>query len=350
MNDHVTEPATPPNRVQRRWIVMPFAIFLLLIVAYLAVWFKARDEALQGFARWVSAEKARGNEVTYDEARVIGLPFRFALEVENLRRTDASGRYWKAAGLRVNALPYNLKHVIVEALGEQTFKFGDGRVWTLTADSAAMSVHWNKQGLLRLSAIAKNVAWKSEDGDAGSLKAFALQIAPTDKTATAFRFQSEGVDGKLPPIKSALSAFGPEFKSIAAKGAISQTAVFRTGFNPSALDLWSAQRGAVKVEEAKVLWGGAELTGAGDLNLDRMRRPAGQILFRTGDARALAETLRRNGWPDEGGAPKALDGPAEIPLVIEDGEVRLWDVPVHEWKPLYAPDLPDASGAPVGAG
>ncbi len=51
-----TPPDAPTTRVQRRWIVMPFAIFVLLIVAYLAVWFKARDEALQKFAGWVRAE------------------------------------------------------------------------------------------------------------------------------------------------------------------------------------------------------------------------------------------------------------------------------------------------------
>ena len=47
---------------------------------------------------------------------------------------------------------------------------------------------------------------------------------------------------------------------------------------------------------------------------------------------------------------KAVSGAAEIPLVIEDGEVHFWNVPIQELKPLYAPDVPDASGAPVGAG
>lgn len=341
---------SPASRVQRRWIVMPFALFILLVVAYLAVWFKARDEALQKFAGWVSAEKARGNEVTFDKARVVGLPFRFALEIENLQRTEGSGKYWKAAGLRINALPYNMKHVIAEAIGPQTFKFADGRVWTLTAESAAMSVHWNKQGLLRLSAIAKNAQWTSADGDAGSLKAYALQVTPTDKSATAFRFQTEGVDGKLPPLKSNLSAFGPDFKSVSAKGTIAQTAIFKTGFNASTIDLWSAQRGNVKVDDMKVLLGDATLSGSGALNLDRMRRPAGKITLGTGDAKALAERLRQKGWPNQGGALKVVSGAAEIPLVIEDGEVRFWDVPIHEFKPLYAPDLPDASGAPVRAG
>lgn len=345
-----TPPDAPATRVQRRWIVMPFAIFGLLIVAYLAVWFKARDEALQKFAGWVSAEKVRGADVTYDKARVIGLPFRFALEIENLQRTESSGKYWKAAGLRINALPYNLKHVIVEALGVQTFRFADGRVWTLTAESAAMSVHWNKQGLMRLSAIAKNAQWKSDDGEAGSLKDYALQVTPTDKSATALRFQTEGLDGTLPPLKSNLSAFGPYFKSISAKGTISQAAIFKTGFNASNIDLWSAQRGSVKIDDVKVLLGDATLSGSGALNLDRMRRPAGKITLGTGDAKALAERFRQKGWPDQGGASKAVSGAAEIPLVIEDGEVRFWDVPVHEIKPLYAPDVPDASGAPVGAG
>ena len=329
---------------------MPFALFALLVVTYLAVWFKARDEALQKFTGWVSAEKARGNDVTYDQARVIGLPFRFALEIENLQRADRSGKSWKAAGLRINALPYNMQHVIVEALGPQTFKFADGRAWTLTAESAAMSVHWNKQGLVRLSAIAKNAEWKSQDGDSGSLKAYALQITPTDKSATTLRFQTEGVDGTLPPLKTALSAFGQQFKSISAKGSINQAAVFKTGFNPSAIDLWSAQRGNVKVDDMKVLLGDATLSGSGTLNLDRMRRPAGKITLGTGDAKALAERLRQKGWPNQGGALTVVSGAAEIPLVVQDGEARFWDVPVHELKPLYAPDVPDASGAPVGAG
>ena len=350
MSEPVSTSPWAPSRVQRRWIVLPFVVLALLVVAYLAVWFKARDAALQKFAAWVTAEKARGNDVRYDKARVIGLPFRFALEIENLQRTEGNGKSWKAAGLRINALPYDMSHLIAEALGPQTFTFSDGRTWTLTAESAAMSVHWNKHGLLRLSAIAKTVAWKAQDGDSGSLKAYALQITPTDKSATALRFQSEGVEGKLPRLKTAISAFGPEFQSISAKGTINQTAIFKTGFNASAIDLWSAQRGTITVEQTKVLWGAAKLTGSGVLNLDRMRRIAGQIAMRTDDAQALAGALRQKGWPNEGGAPKAITGPTEIPLIVQDGEVRFWDVPVRELKPLYTPDLPDASGAPVAGG
>jgi len=225
MSEQITEtpaPALAVTRPQRRWLVLPFVVFGLLIVAYLSMWFKARDVALHKLDVWVAAEKAHGDDVHYDKARVIGLPFRFALEIENLQRVEANGKSWKADGLRINALPYDLKHVIVEALGAQTFKFADGRVWTLKADSAAMSVHWNKKGLMRLSAIAKNVSWKSEDGDSGVLKAYALQITPTDKTQTKLRFHTEGVDGRLPKLKTALDAFGPEFKSISAKGTINQ--------------------------------------------------------------------------------------------------------------------------------
>lgn len=352
MSDQISETTQTPaeNRVQRRWLIMPFVVFALLGVAYLATWFKARDEALNKLAAWVSAEKARGNDVRYDQARVIGLPFRFALEIENLQRTESNGKSWKAAGLRINALPYEMQHVIAEAIGPQTFTFSDGRVWTLKAESAAVSVHWNKHGLLRLSAIAKNVAWTSQDGDAGSLKAYALQITPTDKSATTLRFQSEAVEGRLPPSKTPLDALGPDFKSISAKGRIDQAAVFVTGFNPAAIELWSSQKGSVKIEEAKILWGAATLKGAGALKLDRMRRIAGAIDLRTDDGKALADALRQKGWPSEGGAPKASSGPASLPLTAEDGEVRFWGVPVHELKPLYSPDVPDASAAPVAGG
>ncbi|MET0546756.1 MAG: DUF2125 domain-containing protein [Caulobacterales bacterium] len=349
-----------PYRAQRRWIILPFAVFGLLIVAYSAIWFKSKDQALKSLAQWVQSEKAQGKEAGYKNARVTGYPLRFALEIEGLNRADpARGSAWTASRLRINALPYDLRHVIVESLGPQTFQFSDGRGWVLNMKSGLASLHVDKHGLKRLSVQVQEANWTSSDGLAGKLKAFALQAAPEETDAAHIRFETEAVEGHVPEIKSELAAFGQDFKSIKAKGIVTQAQVFASGFSPGALDLWAAQGGAAQFESFNVSWGPAELKGAGQASFDRLRRPAGKVDFKVEDSAKLARALVDKGWLQGSAASNFINAARiadiagiglKVNLEAEDGTLSFWGVPLRELQPAYSPAVPDASASPVAGG
>ncbi len=352
---------TPPYRAKRRWLFLPFAIFGLLALAYTALWFKGSSEAIKALDRWVAGEKAAGFDAGYDKAQTVGYPLRFAVEIEGLRRGNpARGTSWKASRLRINALPYDLSHIIVESLGPQTAIFSDKRIWTLNTKTAVASLHWNKQGgLVRAAADVKDFTWTANDGAAGNMKAFALQAAPKANDASIIQFESEAVDGHVPFVPEELAGFGQDFASLKVKGGITQAQAFDAGLSRAAMDLWSAGNGAMQFDDASAKWGAVELNGKGQLVLDRLRRPSGEINFFAKDVDRVAQSLIDSGWI-KGPASQlflkaarqqqAADGGLNMPLQALDGELLFFGVRVMTLKPLYSPTVPDASGAPVAGG
>jgi hypothetical protein len=125
------------------------------------------------------------------------------------------------------------------------------------------------------------------------------------------------------------------------------------------MDVWSAGGGAVKFEDASAKWGAVQLNGKGEMKLDRLRRPTGEINFFAKDVDAVAQSLVDNGWI-KGPAAKlflqaarqtqAATGGLEMPLQAQDGELLFFSVPVMPLKPFYAPTVPDASGGATAGG
>ena len=112
---------TPPRKLSRLGLYVPFVLLLVLIAAWTGAWIWARGEARTRMDAGVEGLRAAGYEVTWKDRGIGGYPFRLNVTLHDARVRDRSGWALETPHLEAQAYMHAPTHWILAAPDGLTF-------------------------------------------------------------------------------------------------------------------------------------------------------------------------------------------------------------------------------------
>jgi len=319
----------------RTALLMPFAVLIIVAVLHAVYWTLAASQIEQRALAWIESQEAAGYQVGYDSLHVNGYPFRFSLRAEAPRLTapDADGG-WTASveRLAASAQFYDLNHWIVAPAGVGEI-VSAGETYQLTADAARLSLRARNGATARIGASIENLTITAQDGQAPAVRAvksLALASFLNQEDQLALRLQIDGLalgEGELEP--ALVQAFGSEASLLRMDALVTQWVALARLADPAE---WRQAGGALVVNQAQLIWGPAELSGAGEIGLDADLLPEGRLSVVVTDPETLIGGLEAAGLVhDEQGEALRLaalmaprrEGGIALPFRLREGGIFL---------------------------
>ncbi|SDU39741.1 DUF2125 domain-containing protein [Stappia sp. ES.058] len=338
-----SSPSSPPRSRRRYWILI--SLVVLVIALWSTYWAVARGMAVDILRNTYEVAETEGGALVCGKQRLGGYPFRFELECQPFEARDASGHAGSFSGLRVVALAYNPRQVIVEADGPATARFaGPSPFDRLSADwvSARGSARLSDAGVRNADLFIDQPKIAGVSGDA------AISLSALRATVHARRNPSIAQDADF-----ALRIAGLAIPALDGAAEISADVTFAGGAAALAgRGDWISllrQDEAVRVSELRASASGVSLRATGTLALDAKGRLAGTLPLTVSGAENLPALLapffpQGSSVPKSlagavigFGAPTTLDGvPAvTVPLRFEAGVARVGLIPIAALPPMY---------------
>ena len=108
---------TPPRKLSRLGLYIPFAIAIVFVIALSAGWVWARGQAETRMDAGVAALKKAGYELSWKERSIRGYPFRLDITLSDPRIRDRSG--WALEAPRLEAEAF--LHAITDATPKRRY-------------------------------------------------------------------------------------------------------------------------------------------------------------------------------------------------------------------------------------
>lgn len=297
-------PDLPPPRKRRRLgLYLPFALALLLVIGWTAVWIYARGEARARMDQAVADLERAGYQLTWKERGIGGYPFRLNVTLTEARVREPSGWGLEAPKLEAQAYMHNLGHWMIATPDGATFVRPVGgpvemqgkviRASLRELSKVPPSFSFEGVGLtFQPGAGAQPFGLQSADR-----VEFHLRAGPDDEGGVFFR-----VDNGRARLAGLLGRIAGERPvSISWNSTLSKMSAFRGQDWPSAVRNWTAQGGRMTVRQAGVTAGEAVLgVSSGTLGVSSDGRLSG----------LLDVTLRQ--------APRALDAMGETGVIPQE--------------------------------
>jgi hypothetical protein len=319
----------------RTVLFIPFLVLIIGVVLHAVYWTLAAAQIEQRALTWIETQEAAGYQVGYESLRVTGYPFRFSLRAEapSLTAPEAEGG-WSARveRLAASAQFYDLNHWIVapDGLGEVV---GDGVRYELSATTARLSLRARDGATSRIGASIENLTVTGPDGQAPAvraIKSLALAGFLDEDDQLALRLQIDGLalgQGELDPALA--DAFGAEASLLRMDALVTQWAALARLSDP---EEWRQAGGALVVNQAQLIWGPAELSGAGEIGLDADLLPVGRLSVVVTDPETLIGGLEAAGlvYDEQGEALRLAalmaprrEGGIALPFRLREGGIFL---------------------------
>ncbi|MFN8829428.1 MAG: DUF2125 domain-containing protein [Labrys sp. (in: a-proteobacteria)] len=353
----IDAPDPAVTRRNKRRIMAPFFIFLLIAAAWSAFWFYAAGEIETRLDAALERSAAEGRAITCTDRSVSGFPFRFELRCttptlsvnrDDERFTLVGGRLTGVAQI------YQPQHVIFQLEGPVTLASPDmPRTLQVRFTSAEASAVLSFGGPDRVSLVLRDV--EADVGDDASRvlllgkSSFEAHLraspAPDAKPGT-YDLASRLDCSALPAVDAEL---GPAPMKLEVQGTITGMSDWSSRPFPDRLRAWQASGGTLRIVLAQIDRAETSAKATGDVALDAEGRPAGKLFVALSGAEVLADKLKERGLikPNVAqlftvglsmlGKPSNIDGkPAvEVPLTLRDGRASLGAFPVGNLDPLY---------------
>ncbi|MFW6413168.1 MAG: DUF2125 domain-containing protein [Oceanicaulis sp.] len=323
----------------RAKLYAPFAALALVLVVHAVYWIVVAGNIEDRARAWVAAQERAGYEIGHAGLRVGGYPFRFTLRAAEPRivAPDAEGG-WSVdlERLAVSAQFYNLSHWIATLGGPARLSTeigGEPAIYILNAAAARVSLAGDDGATTRIGAEFDDLVIGAEAGPAPALSAAGSlvltgRLDPADRFD--FRLQSEEVLFAAATVSDDVErAFGRTADLFRMDGALTEWSALAAAGDPY---VWTGEGGALIVNAAQLVWGPADLNGAGEITLDPQMRPAGRLSLIVTDPDTLIGALVEGGLVyDEQGealrlfalmAPRRDTGIA-LPFRLQDGGLFL---------------------------
>jgi hypothetical protein len=303
---------TDAPRANRLRLYIPLAIAAVLLLGWTLIWFQGAKLMRAEIDEWVAAERAAGRTVEHGPIAIRGYPGSLRAVVDAPRWAEPGQWSWAAEQLLIVAVPQNPDRLILAPRGEQTVSaFGD--TYALRAADLRIS--------LQEDSLAAETNGLSAEGDGVSLRLGAGRanlITNEDGSSTlglslkdaAFEDGEEAVFAPL--FDAALSADSAGVLTIGA---------FQAALSP-----------ASDVKPAL-------LAGEGRLSVAASGYPEGTVNMRLRNPGPLMAVMSEQGAiaPRQAENAEALlsamgdeDSEIALPLVLENGKLRIGPIPVAE--------------------
>jgi hypothetical protein len=333
----MADATAPTARHSRFWLYTPFVLLGLVAVAWSLAWVAIRDRIGEGLDQWLAAERQAGRQWTCRDRTVGGYPFRIQVTCAalSLERGDVKASFGRVTSV---AQVYQPRHVITEIDGP--LRLTDGQIvaegtWRLLETS----VRGAGEGFQRASLIAEAPRLRVTGAgptelDVSSERVEAhLRPSPAGRQEGAYDAAVTALGAKVPALDALMGGAEP------ANLQIDVTATQAQGFQGrpmvDELERWREAEGRLKVMLLSLAKGPRRLEAKGELHLDEMHRPAGELAVAAAGLEGLIGTLAggRAGGTLLGGllgqgprapqAPQAADLAPLPPLRLDNGRIAV---------------------------
>jgi hypothetical protein len=346
----------PTATARRRWyVLLPFALVVLIGVAWSVAWYFAARRADATITAWIEQEARLGRIYSCGSRGSGGYPFRIEVRCADPAVELAAvepPRVLRAKELMGVAQVYQPNLIIAEITGPLSIgEAGQpplGRADWRLAQASLRGVAGTSQ---RLSIVLEEVRFERVDG------------TTTEPWATANRFEvhlrrDPGSASDQPVLDLAAQVAGatvPSVAALAGRPFDAEIVALLRGLTdlrpkpvPARLKEWQAAGGRLQVTKFRLEQGEAVAVAAGDIGLSAAGRPDGAFDITMAGFDRLAQDLM--GRPQGGtlqfglmaglawlGRPAEIDGrrAVAVPLRVNDGAVYLGRIPLGKLEPLF---------------
>lgn len=344
--------ATPsgPSRGKTKYLYL-LAVVVLVAAGWSGAWAYGRSVVSDQIDLQLRQMAGGGLDISCEDLSIAGYPFRYEIRCRNLRSLDRSGIESAMGTLEAVALVYNPWHVIFEANAPALVSApAAGTTGKLDWETARASVKYSTASLGNVDVVIQKpeLAYETfaDNGVAVSDKAeFHLRQAPGQPQAVEGFLSIDGLMlGSDPDVLPALDGrlhVRIDGGSALLSGAGLARLVYASGgevpIRVVLADVASEESrlgasGDLILSSDGTLSGTLDLTLSGkDAALDRIK----QLVPADNSGFALVEGLFRSLQPtatDHNGDPAV-----QLPMVIDQGFMRIGFVPLGQIPPLFAP-------------
>lgn len=365
--ERMVDPVKPARRGWRWQIFAPTTALLALVAVYTVYWFSVAGETRKAVEEF-AAQPGQGLVVGWEEFAVNGYPYRIEADFENptLSAPAAPEAWaWHGEAAEFALLPYNLRHLIVNLRGEQRLGYRDTRTTPPSPNEVRVtaSTAWGSYIDIpdapfgRLAIDIQDLDAQHRRGLAGEtegLKAARLQLhaKPAERENAApipgsYDVAVQADDVTLANGKS-IAALGGHAEQVMAQARLRDVRATRHASAVEWLQNWRETGGTLAISDLVVKWGPLDLFASGELTLDALHRPEGQLDAKVTGFEALLKAMVRDRLVTEKDARIALAGltlvsqfqgngtdRVSVPVIMRNGRLYLGPLVVAALEPLY---------------
>lgn len=328
------------------WLIVPWAIFILIALGWVAYWNIAAATAERNIRDFVERENNGGAQVSVGRIVRHGFPAMLRLEIQSIDYASTRGGWNIAtdrADLHVQLM--NPQHVILQAEAPIAFRRRDGAVTNVSADALIASVR-TEGGRLAVAGIEADALVLDDPAQDGALTArkVVANLRPDPRTAGEYQLAFDAQDLTLPrPVRS-FESFGLEVPTLRAAIVVQHGAALLQTAPGDPLGPWREAGGRFLFEALVLSWGPLETTATGDGGLDAQRRLEGRMVAPIEDPAPVLTAL--------GNAPNVNDDARRALALLaasytvsgndvtldfnaHNGVLRIEGLPVRPLQPVY---------------
>jgi hypothetical protein len=329
---------------ERRAMRILLVVILLTTAGWGGYWYVAAGIVERSAEAWLERQGEAGPGTGHAGVAVGGFPRSFDLEVTEPRYSDpVAGIGWEAPWVRLMSAAYSPNHITAELPASQKLLVRDDVIELNSADlRAGLSLRLDTALALATTSLAgEALVFRSDHGWQVGLDKLRFETRQQDGQADRHEVSLE-LEG-LAPDGSWLdvSQLAPPPPDSIERLALDATLAFDKPLDR--LTLENPQRPRlthVTINDARVLWGDMLIWADGDLAVDPMGVPEGQILFRARNWQEMLDVVVAAGfvhpevaqtWArvlDMLEAESETPGVLDVPLRFEDGRMRLGPLPL----------------------
>jgi hypothetical protein len=338
---------TPPRKLSKLGLYIPFGLLLVLIVGWSAVWVWARGEAVSRIDAGAGALRKAGYELSWRERKVGGYPFRLNVSLADARLRDRSGWALEAPDVEAQAYMHAPTTWIVAAPDGLTFVRPQGGPVLVQGKLIRMSLSHPQNTPPNLSFEGTELTFQPAAGATPFGLSAAERVEIHVRRAPAEVGDEAGLWVSVVGGKARLSGLleriaGGKPIAIQWDSRLSHAAALRGATWAQAVRNWTAAGGRLSVKRAGLTAGDALVgVNSGDLTVDTDGRAKGVLDLSLRQAPKAFGAMRETGAAPEAAADAAAaivaarQGSGDIAranLTFEAGRttlgpVALWPAP-----------------------
>ena len=328
------------SRISRWGLIIPWAIFALMVAGWTAYWFALSGETLRQLDR-ARAGLPDGGRLSYASVRTEGFPFRMLAVLRDARLDGPDGGYLLASpevSLAVNVL--NPRHLLVFA--QNPIRLQTAALdWTITADRTEASLRLTDKGFQEVRLAITKLRLADPAGGPTTADLFAIAAKP-DPAAENEVLVAVNAQAFQPGATKGLEGFANAPGQFRAGLVLEGADLVKPGRDP--LSAWAQAGARLRIDAFEGRLGEVSATAKGAFTLDPQRRWQGAVALDFADVAAglravagssLIEPRARAAAQAFAQGQGLVGGALAVTIRADDGRWRLGPIDLGPVDPLY---------------